>query len=243
MNLWKTAMPLALASAAVMTTAATTNAEEKPSPVPAFDYRDCPPLPAGVDPAEWRCEVHVAMGTLTIGDTGPIRFTITRMTHAEGRLPDGTTGQVFGGLRARAEPVPGGLSGDGGPPLGLRPESAGSADFLTPGGVIEMKFHLVGPRVGRRCTLGSNTDPVRIALARVPGSAVWISQDPPIRRMEGTDTSFTVPPAAGCGSLASTIDRRFALPAPAGTNDLRVTAYYSYKTYDALAAHDPERAR
>jgi hypothetical protein len=149
------------------------------------------------------------------------------MTHAEGPQPDGTSGQVFGRLRATAERVPGTR-------MWLRPESAGPADFLTPGGAINLKFHLTGRGLGRDCMLGSAGDPIPIRLTLVPGSAVWVSDDPPIRRMEGTDTTFAVPAATGCGPAARWIDRHFGLPAASGANSLALTAYYSYKTYDRL---------
>jgi hypothetical protein len=199
--------------------------------LPTFDYRDCPPIPAGLDRAKWRCEVHVATGTITIGKADPTPLRVTAMTHAEGPLPDGGTGQIFSGLRSATTRVPGGLLGL---PLGLTTESAGSADFLTPGGVIEMKFHLVSPVLGGRCTLGSNAEPVKIALSFAPDSAVWVSQDPPIRRMDGTDTTFAVPRAQGCGPLARVIDHRFGLPSPSGANRLSLRAYYSYRAYDTI---------
>jgi hypothetical protein len=63
------------------------------------------------------------------------------MTHAEGPLPDDTSGQIFSGLHGATTRVPGGLLAL---PLGLRPESAGSTDFLTPGGIIE-EFGCSGP--------------------------------------------------------------------------------------------------
>lgn len=193
-----------------------------------FEYRDCPPIPAWADPATWRCEDHVATGTLTIGGVGPIRFRIISMTHAEGPQPDGTSGQVFGRLRAAAERVPGTR-------LWLRPESAGPADFLSPGGVINLSFHLTGPGLGRDCRLGSTGDPIPIRLTLVPGSAVWVSHDPPIRRMQGTDTTFAVPAATGCGPASRWIGRHFGLPAVSGANSLALTAYYSYTTYDQLS--------
>jgi hypothetical protein len=216
------ALPLGIATALPLKAA---NADT----VPRFEYRDCPPIPAWADPARWRCEDHVTTGTLTVGGVGPIPFHITSMTHAEGPQPDGTSGQVFGRLRATAQRVPGTL-------LWLRPESAGPADLLTPGGVLNLRFRLTGPGLGRNCALGSTDDPIPIRLSLVPGSAVWVSQDPPIRRMQGTDTTFAVPAATGCGPAARWIDRLFALPAAAGSNTLALTAYYSYKTYDQLPA-------
>ena len=201
--------------------------------LPAFSYRDCPPLPSGVDQTRWRCEDHVASGTVTIGRSSPIPIRITSMTHAEGPLADGSPGQVFAGLHGAVTRVPGGFLGL---PLAIQPESAGSADLITPGGIVELKFRLVSPLLGRSCTLGSHSEPVKISLGLVPGSAVWVSQDPPIRRMDGTDTAFAVPRASGCGPLGRLIDQRFGLPAPSGTNTLALRIYYSYKTYDALPA-------
>ena len=200
---------------------------------PTFDYRACPALTPGLDPATWRCEDHVATGTLSFGAGPAIPFTITSMNHAEGPQADGTTGQIFdGALRAAAGRVPGGLFGL---PLSVRPESAGGADFL-PGGVIQLKFHLAGPVLGPHCTIGSDTDPVDIALTPVPGSQVVVSQNPPVRRMDGTDDTFTVPRAHGCGPLDRLVDRRFALPAGAGSAHLAIRVTYSYKLYSELGA-------
>ncbi|MGI8335786.1 hypothetical protein ACRYCC_38055 [Actinomadura scrupuli] len=231
------ALTTGIASAAVLLwpTMARAQPPAAADAMPTFDYRDCPPIPAGLDRAKWRCEVHVASGTVKIGKAATTPFTITAMTHAEGPLPDGTSGQIFSGLHGRTTRVPGGLLGL---PLGIRPESAGSADLLTPGGLIDLKFRLVSPLLGGRCTLGSNAEPIKIGLSLVPGSAVWVSQDPPIRRMDGTDTTFTVPRASGCGPAARLLDRRFGLPSPSGANSLAIRVHYSYKTYDTLPASE-----
>jgi hypothetical protein len=227
----------ALAMAACVAGPAAAQTATPPSPtLPSFDYRDCPAIPAGVDPAQWRCEDLVAQGDFKVGDVDVPQLSLTAVTHAEGTLADGTTGQVFGGFRAAASPVTGGLFG-GGPSLTVRPEYAGSADFLSPTGAIAMKFRLSGPLLGRRCMIGSDTDPVKIVTTRVPGTAVWVSQDPPIRRFDATDTTFSMPKAHGCGVFDRVIDRRFGLPSAAGANSLAVTAYYSYKTYDTITGH------
>jgi len=220
----RTAILSLLAATAALPLAATAAHADD---LPHFEYRDCPQIPSWADPATWRCEDHVATGTLTVGGVGPIRFHITSMTHAEGPQPDGTSAQVFGRLRARAERIPGTR-------LRLRPESAGPADLLTPGGVLNLRLHITGPGVGRDCALGSTENPIPIRLSLVPGSAVWVSQDPPIRRMQGTDTTFAVPAATGCGPATPWINQHFALPAPSSTNTLALTAYYSYKPYNHL---------
>jgi hypothetical protein len=219
----RTAISILLSATALPLGAATAHAD----PPPHFEYRDCPPIPSWADPAEWRCEDHIATGTLTVGGVGPIRVRIISMTHAEGPRPDGTSGQVFGRLQAAAERVPGTR-------LWLRPESAGPSDFLTPGGVINLRFRLTGPGLGRHCTLGSAGDPIPIRLTPAPGGPVQVSANPPIRRMQGTDTTFAVPAATGCGPATRRIDRRFGLPAASGANRLAMTVTYSYKTYDRL---------
>src|SRR5689334_13495937 len=42
---------------------------DSPDPQPgSFDFRDCPPLPAGTQPDRWRCEVLVATGRFQLGE-------------------------------------------------------------------------------------------------------------------------------------------------------------------------------
>jgi len=85
--------------------------------VPPIDQSACPTeLPAGADPAAWRCEVLTTDATATIGALGPLANGAARLTFAEGTL-DGQYAQVFGALRAEPTPVPGGLLGRGENPL------------------------------------------------------------------------------------------------------------------------------
>ncbi|GAA2021013.1 hypothetical protein GCM10009839_17320 [Catenulispora yoronensis] len=220
----------AVANASTTTTTAPTAA----TATPTFDYSDCPRIPAGVDPAKWRCEVMVATGTMTVnGTTIPFRF--DRVTHAEGYLPDGTESQVFGAFRAANLEVPGRQSGNGhGPKLWLRPHLVTPPDFFSQDGAMSLTLELSGPRLGDHCSIGTADAPVAIAAARVAGTTQWLSQDPPIITFDVQDSTLTVPGAKGCGRSTHDIDRRFGLPSPTGANRLEGTAYYSFKTYDKL---------
>ncbi|MBS2539768.1 hypothetical protein KGQ20_44205, partial [Catenulispora sp. NF23] len=202
--------------------------------VPDFDYRDCPQLPPGVDPAKWRCEVLVAEGTATIGGA-TLPFDFTAVTHAEGPLPDGTPGQVFGGFRAASLPVPGRQSGDGhGPKLWMRPRLTAVPDFYSQSGAMSLTFQLTGPRLARDCSIGTTAAPVQVAAGRVPGTTQWISQDPPVITFQVLDQTLAVPEVSGCGREAEGLNRRFGLPSPSGANRLSGTAFYSFKSYTQL---------
>src|SRR2546429_4352364 len=92
-------------------------------PLPTFDFADCPTIPVGTDPAQWRCEVLIAHGTVRIGALPELTIPRIKTTFAEGRL-NGEYAQVFGALRADPVRVRGSL---------VRLEYAGFADFLSVG--------------------------------------------------------------------------------------------------------------
>jgi hypothetical protein len=207
---------------------------DSPDPQPGlFDFRDCPPLPGGAQPDRWRCEVLVATGRFQLGEVVvPATAPIT-VTHAEGPLPDGTTGQVFGALRAGRTDIPGGLLRRHGPGghnpllhLGLRTEYAGYADLVDQS-VVDVRLRLVNPMLGRRCVIG---DPLRLTLSR-DGDSEWLSRNPPLIRFRLYDRSFALPAASGCGPLRGLVDRRFGLPSAADANEVYFTAYYTFKMY------------
>lgn len=224
-----------VARTATATTAALTApaAPAAPTAVPDFDYSDCPLLPAGVDPAKWRCEVLVAEGTVTIGGT-PVPFRFDAVTHAEGLMPDGTSGQVFGAFRASKLPVPGRQSGDGhGAKLWMQPRLTSVPDFFSNGG-MSLAFELSGPGLGSQCAIGTDATPVQVSAARVAGTTQRLSEDPPIITFGVRDEVLAVPEVDGCGRATEKLNRRFGLPSPSGANRLDGTAFYSFKTYDQL---------
>ncbi|MEU5089954.1 hypothetical protein [Streptomyces sp. NPDC021356] len=198
------------------------------------DFADCPALPAGVDPGSWRCEVHSAAPRLTMGNVTVTLAPIT-MTHAEGPMPDGSQGQVWGAMHTAATPVPGGLTGTaaaGQPPLpglAIHPEYGGRSDFYT--GRFSLRFRLVGPLLPRACVIGS-AEPVDFALKR-PSPSEWVSTNPPVIKFSAYDDTFAAPAAEHCGPLTRALDRRLGLPAPSG-NLMSYDATYTFRTYDRL---------
>ncbi|MFH8221233.1 hypothetical protein ACH4C2_15920 [Streptomyces sp. NPDC018057] len=200
------------------------------------DFRDRPALPAGVDPAAWRCEVHAAAPRLSMGGLAVTLAPIT-MTHAEGPLPDGTPGQVWGAMHSAATPVPGGLTGtaQAGPApltgLSLQPEYGGRSDFYT--GRFSLRFRLVSPLLPRSCVIGADA-PVDFALKR-PSPSEWLSTDPPVIRFSAYDDTFAAPAPGHCGPLTRILGRRLGLPAPTG-NLMSYDAIYTFRTYDTLPA-------
>lgn len=208
----------------------------------ATDFGDCPSLPDGVEPSRWRCEVHTAAPRLTIGTVSVSLAPIT-MTHAEGPMPDGGNGQVWGAMHTSPTAIPGGLTGtpagDHATVLGLaiQPEYGGRSDFYT--GRFSLRFRLLGPLVPRGCALGTG-DPVDFQLKR-SGPSRWVSQDPPVIEFSAYDDTFSAPAAAHCGPLTGALNQRLGLPATAG-NLLSYDASYTFKTYDQLPAkHEAKR--
>ncbi|MFE5330754.1 hypothetical protein ACFRCG_30640 [Embleya sp. NPDC056575] len=210
--------------------------------LPTFDFGDCPTLPAGADPDRWRCEVHVATGEMRLGGiVVPLRpMTIT---HAEGPLPDGTTGQVFGALHATPSPTSGGLPGVPGLPeraplLGMNVETkyGGWFDFLSHGtsaGGLDVTLALSGPLLPKDCSIGTAEQPIRLTMMR-KGPNEWISKDPPILKGTLWDNTVAIPAADGCGPLGTVLNRRNGLPSPGGTNSITLDGLYTFKTYTQL---------
>ncbi|OIK28673.1 hypothetical protein VT52_005230 [Streptomyces malaysiense] len=192
------------------------------SAVPATVFRDCPPLPDGVDPARWRCEVHTAAPVLAFGKV-TVRLAPITMTHAEGPLPDGGDGQVWGAMHSTPTAVPG-VRG-----LAIQPEYGGRSDFYT--GTFSLRFRLLGRLPAPGCTIGA-TAPVDFRLKR-SGPSTWISQDPPLIEFSAYDDTFTAPAAEHCGPLTRHLDRRLGLPADGG-NLMTYDASYTFRTYDRL---------
>ncbi|WP_333776947.1 hypothetical protein [Streptomyces sp. IBSBF 3136] len=200
----------------------------------ATDYADCPALPEGVDPARWRCEVHTATPQLTMGKITLTLAPIT-MTHAEGPLPDGTDGGVWGAMHSAPTAVPGGLTGTPAgahapiTALSIQPEYGGRSDFYT--GRLSLRFRLRSPLLPQSCAIGAS-EPVDFQVKR-SGPSKWVSQDPPVIEFSAYDDTFAAPAPEHCGPLTGFLGRRLGLPAATG-NLMAYDASYTFKTYDQL---------
>ncbi|RZS40721.1 hypothetical protein EV193_10332 [Herbihabitans rhizosphaerae] len=193
-------------------------------PVPTFDFADCPSIPAGANPAEWRCEVMMATGTIRVGgieqSLGPMR-----LTFAEGRL-DGKYAQVFGALRTKKVPLGRGL-------LSTRLSYAGYSDFQSNDqrmGDLHVKLDLVGSLLPEGCAIGSDADPIKTAVKATAKPEV-VSENPLVVRFPLVDNDFAVPRTHGCGLFGHLLNRRLGLPSPSGENSLSMTTYVSMKGY------------
>ncbi|MEU1532585.1 hypothetical protein [Streptomyces fagopyri] len=224
------------------TVATTAGAATAAPPAVPYGFGDCPAIPAGVDAARWKCEVLTATGSLTLGSRTVPELAPMTLTHAEGPLPDGSDGQVWGALRSASTPVPGGLLGTGTPghgpllPLALRPEYGGRSDFYSTGnslGLFTLRFRALSPLLPHGCVIGGDA-PVELRLRRA-GDSEWESQDPPVIRFDAYDDTFTAPAAVGCGPLGRLVDDRLGLPRTAG-NAITLSARYTFRTYDRLPA-------
>lgn len=225
---------VALTTATVLGLTAHTAAAEQPT----FDFADCPAIPAGADPAQWRCEVLVSTGTVRLGSLAEQSIGSMRLTFAEGQL-DGKYAQVFGALRAEPVRVPGGLPGvpaaDHNPLLRLEIQLryAGFADFHSQGdrmGTQHLKLGVISPLLPASCTIGSDADPIVFRPVRTAGPDT-ISTNPPVLRFTITDNAFAVPGPQGCGPFGHLLSRRLGVPAPAGANAMTLTTYVGLRYY------------
>ena len=244
MRTLRTLCAAAVASVATLALAAPASAHSAhsapdPTDPASYDFSDCPSLPSDLDPATWRCEVHLATGEITIGRSR-ISGIPMRLVHAEGPLPDGTTGQIFGTLQSRTMLVPGGGAGDH--RLTVQVRYAGYADLVgngpDPGGLYLM-LAVRGPGLGERCTIGTPTDPIRTHAARL-GDTTTIPTNPPIKQFTLQDTAFTVPAASSCDGHDRRLNARFGLPSAAG-NRLTLQAAYTYQMYSSASRAGTER--
>ncbi|ALG12000.1 hypothetical protein AOZ06_38615 [Kibdelosporangium phytohabitans] len=209
--------------------------------VPPFDFSDCPKIPAGADPALWRCEVLMSTGTIKIGGLAGQPLGAMRLTFAEGTL-DGKFAQVFGSLRAEPSRVPGGLLGIPGSDernpllrLDTRIEYAGFADFLSVGdrmGEQHLKLRVSSPLLPSTCTIGGDKDPIKFKPLRTSGPDV-VSPNPPTAKFTMQDSEFAVPRARGCHGLERLLDKRFGLPSAPGANSMMMTTLVQMKYYNS----------
>ncbi|MFH8371779.1 hypothetical protein [Streptomyces sp. NPDC018031] len=195
---------------------------------PESGFEACPRLPAGADPAAWRCEVMSATGHLSIGRFDePIAVPIT-VTFAEGRM-NGEFHQVFGELTA--SPIRAGRT-----PLTLTPVYAGYSDFLSTDerrGELDLGFKLSGPALPPGCAIGSDADPVHLVLKDTEPTKV-ISEKPLIVTFGARDIAFTAPRTSGCGRLGPALDKVLGLPSPSGSNAIDLDATVALRSYREL---------
>lgn len=194
--------------------------------LPTFDFTDCPAIPAGAEPSQWRCEVLVSDGTLSFGRFRDLPLGRMRLTFAEGTL-DGKYAQVFGTLRAEPTPLPG-LPG-----TSMRVRYAGYSDFLANDerkGEIDLAATLRGPLLPRGCSIGDDSDPIHSKIKQV-GGLETSPEDPSVHLFHTIDEQLNVPAARGCGPLTWTLNHRLGLPSPSGGNVLAQTTWVKIRAY------------
>ena len=230
MKIW---LAVTAAALALSPTPAAAAKPAAPTDIPAFTFDDCPELPAGVDPAAWRCEEMHAAGTVRLGS---VELPVTlKTTHAEGRPPGATATEfIFGALRS--DPVP----------VGGRPRSsaeltlqyAGHIDFVAGppmAEILHLKYHVDSRLTGTHCSIGTDGDPL-VVVGEIVGDRVPVQDDPQVLKFAVEDDGFAVPAARGCGAGTRLVDRRFGLPS---TGALQLTVYFSVRTYDELPVRSP----
>ncbi|MFA1540118.1 hypothetical protein SM611_14365 [Actinomadura sp. DLS-62] len=250
------ALPAVLAAALTFGLGSTAHAA--PDPIPSsFDFSDCPALPAGADPLFSHCFVAVVTsGKFQIGKFDqsiekPMRITFAQTLN----LDTFEFGTVFGKIAADKMLIQGGLFGD---PLltavYAKPEYAGSFELPTSDDFrirIGLKVRLINPFLGSNCTVGTNSNPIKLDLTTgttnppapntpISGSPATIVQTSPIevRAAKHVDNSFAVPGAKGCvfgGGVADwLINQVGGFPSAAGKNTMIQNEYIVQKSYSEL---------
>ena len=224
MKIWLTLTGVVLATVALLPGVAAAADD-----IPPFTFDDCPAIPAGADPAAWRCEEMHATGTVRLGR---VELPVTlKTTHAEGRPPGATATEfIFGSLRSDPVRLP------GRPGTELTLQYAGHIDFLAGppmAEILHLKYHVDSPLARAGCSIGTDDDPL-VVVGEIVGDRVPVQQDPPVLKFPVKDDGFAVPASHGCGAGHRFVDRRFGLPS---TGSLELTVYFSVRTYDQVGAY------
>ncbi|MDL4815866.1 hypothetical protein [Actinomadura opuntiae] len=260
------AAPLALALGAVTAPAQASSQAPAAAPVPgvpAFDFaKDCPPLPAGIDPSLGLCmQMVVTGGSMKLGGLGqtitqPMRITV-QSVQADPSSPSQFTSVT---LTGKPMTVPGGVLGL----LGLsvpglddlpfnkvqvQPKYTGGFTFDLPNAGLEMKIKIINDAVGKGCTIGSKKDPVKLNLGVDLGQISVVDEGdpndtfhhPPILHTPASDTAFAVPKTSGCGLFGPVIDWKAGLPSAAGKNAASFDTYLALATYAPLTSATVQR--
>jgi hypothetical protein len=241
-----------LAAAALATIAP---AAQAATPAPGYgQFANCP-SPAE-NPAVTACVKatvkggHFQMGSKDVSITNPM--TLSGGVEGSGNVAKGPTGPI---LTQAKQKVPGGVVGLTGLTWLLEilgsealtlyavTETAGTVNF---GESLNMpiKVHLINPTLGNNCYVGSNSNPINLALTAgttsPPAPNTPISGKGPEFTFEngilkGTngllvDNSFAAPGASGCVltlfgfipiSINGLVNTQSGLPAAAGTNETK----------------------
>jgi hypothetical protein len=209
---------------AEMTREARNGSSSSAATTPAYSSSSggaCPTLaelPAGADPAVWRCESMSATGHLTLGRIDEEIVKPMTLVFAEGRV-DGAYSQVFGAMTAPPIRI-------GGTPWTIAPQYAGYADFQSNDerrGELDLTFAVAGPGLPAGCSIGGGGNPVHLVLKDTEPTQV-ISQDPLVVTFGAADFTFAAPATSGCGYLGLVLDLLIGLPSVAGANALDLHA-------------------
>ncbi|UQS27055.1 hypothetical protein L1857_31775 [Amycolatopsis thermalba] len=214
-------MKIALAAAAVAALALTV-AAAIPAHAAENTFADCPALPAGADPGQWRCEVLDSTATMSFGDVRDLPLGPMRLTFAEGQL-NGRYAQVFGALRSEPVAVP------GLPHATVRFGYGGHSDFLSNDqrkGEIDLVAEFDAPYLPRDCATG-----VIHSVLQADGPTEVVSTDPLTLRFATHDDTLAVPGTRNCGPLGRVVDHRLGLPAASGTNSYTQTTTVRLRDY------------
>ncbi|MFA1550692.1 hypothetical protein [Actinomadura chokoriensis] len=253
------ALPAVLGAALLTFGLASSASAANPDPIPAsFSFSDCPTLPAGASPDYSQCWVAVVTsGTFKVGNFDqkieePIRITWATTFN----LDTFETQNVFGGINAPKMLVQPGLFGD--PLLSAvyaKVEYAGAFEMPVSDNFeinIGLKIKLVNPLLGSNCYVGSNSNPIRVALTTgttsppapntpITGEGVSIARpdsSPPVLQAKHVGNSFAVPGAKGClfgGGVADwLVNQVGGFPSAAGKNTMIQNEYIVSKNYSEL---------
>ncbi|MFG2016341.1 hypothetical protein [Actinomadura geliboluensis] len=250
----------AVAAAALLTFGlAPAASAANPDPIPeSFDFSDCPPLPEGASPYYSRCQVAiVTSGNFKVGNFDQTIDEPIKITYANAYFLDTfEIKTIFGGLDAPKMLVQPGLFGD--PLLSAvyaRVEYAGA--FEVPGTNdfdinIAVKVRLINPFLGSRCTVGTNSNPIKLHLTTgttnppapntpITGEGVTIKRSDPLPEVlqaKHVGNDFAVPGASGCvfglGAADWLVNQIGGFPSAAGKNTMIQNEYIVSKSYSEL---------
>jgi hypothetical protein len=212
------------------------------------NFSQCPPLPAGDDPASTLCLlIHITGGTLDLGNSHQVINRNINIAFGQTSDVNGNPVLIRGTLRSSPMPVLGGIfleplvnkivQTDPNLQLSVKPVGVGQA--LDPTGntalIVSQKIKAINPVFGTTCFIGSKQSPI------VLDPTFGTTNPPPPNQPEsghidsaeffnneiviiGTivDNAFAAPGSGGCGpsdSLDNVVNAVSGLPSAAGTNN------------------------